>query len=262
MPPDNERGWIRYAASTLLNHIKVCTRQSSDNRAHARHERESPRKHAASSSIQPNVPLPLLSPYPTFFQHPQMLPPSIPSTRLCSPATSTVSTLPSPLPLPYLGLMLPGPMDQTFPRSPLEPSPGQSFSHLTPGSQSQSSLIDDRNLWPSMSQKRFEEKIARLTAAAGLPLSWVDNPEWIDFVNDFLPYARSPSRKVLTNRLIPAAVKKRQDETKVMTRDQNATLQADGWTGANFHHLLAFLITVNKQVRLFSLPPRIYPNVF
>ena len=113
-----------------------------------------------------------------------------------------------------------------------------------------------------MSQKQFEEKIAKLTAAAGLPLSWVDNPEWIDFVNDFLPYAQSPSQKVLTNRLIPAAVKKHQDKTKVMTRDQNATLQADGWTGANFHHLLAFLITVNKQVRLFSLPPRIYPNVF
>jgi hypothetical protein len=35
---------------------------------------------------------------------------------------------------------------------------------------------------------------------------------------------------------------------KESMRGQNATIQADGWTGVNFHHLLAFMITVNKKV--------------
>ena len=152
-----------------------------------------------------------------------MLPPSVPSTQSCSPATSTLSALPSP----YTGFMLPGPPDQTVPHSPLEPN--QSFStHHTPGSWLQSILINNHSVWTSESQQRFEEKIARLTVTAGLPLSWVDNPEWIDLVHDFLPHAQSPLQKVLTNHLIPAALKKHQDETKAMARDQNVTLQADG----------------------------------
>jgi len=54
-------------------------------------------------------------------------------------------------------------------------------------------LIDDSGIWPPEFQRKFEERIARLTVSAGLPLSWVNNPEWIDFINDFLPSARSPS---------------------------------------------------------------------
>ena len=153
--------------------------------------------------------------------------------------------------------MLPGLADQTLLYSPLELGPGQSLSiHHTPGSWSQPALIDD-GVWTHKSQRRFEEKITRLTIATGLPLSWVDNPEWIDLVYDFLPHARSPSRKVLTNRLIPMALKKRQDETKVMARDQNVTLQADGWMGTNTHYLLAFMMTFNKQVKFFDSPQRI-----
>ena len=102
--------------------------------------------------------------------------------------------------------------------------------------------------WSHELQTRFETQIARLTASAGLPLSWVDNPEWIDFVHQFLPAAKSPSRKVLTARLIPRLAKDYCQLAKVSSRDQNATIQADGWTGGNFHHLLAFMIAVKKKV--------------
>ena len=103
--------------------------------------------------------------------------------------------------------------------------------------------------WSEELQIRFEIQITRLTAAAGLPLSWVDNPEWIDFIHLFLPAAKSPSRKVLTTRLILGVVEEYTQIAKASTRGQNATIQADGWTGANFHHLLAFMITVKKKVR-------------
>jgi hypothetical protein len=107
-------------------------------------------------------------------------------------------------------------------------------------------------VWIPEFQLKFEERIARLTVSAGLPLSWVDNPEWIDFINDFLPSARSPSQKDLTNRLIPSAAKHYQSMAKLVARNKNATLQADGWTGVNFHHLLVFMFAFDKQVRFTS----------
>ena len=248
LPPNRELGFLRYASSTLLNHLKTCARQTQENRSNARHEVVSPRKSNASGSTRPSTqPLwPLsttgnLSTLQHSPQHSLMLPPSVPPTRTCSPAVSTSSL--SALPSPYSGLML------SLDPSP-QPSPGQSFSnHPTPRSRSQSILIDDSSTWLPDFQKKFEERIARLTVSAGLPLSWVDNPEWIDFINDFVPSVRSPSRKVLTNRLIPAAAKNHRDMAKIAAKNQNTTLQADGWTGTNFHHLLAFMIAFNKQVR-------------
>ncbi|KAH8991817.1 hypothetical protein EDB86DRAFT_2779880, partial [Lactarius hatsudake] len=47
--------------------------------------------------------------------------------------------------------------------------------------------------WSDARQARFEEQVTRITAAAGFPLSWVENPEWLDFCNDFVLQAKSPS---------------------------------------------------------------------
>ena len=243
---DRNIGFLRYASSTLINHLKTCDRQTQEKRARAKHESTSPRKPSRSGAIYGSRLLSQqLTPGSGTFQLPQcpqMLPPlSAPPTRSSSPFTS----LP-PLPSPYANLTIP------MTQSPLL-SPGQSLSDqpLTPISRSQSVAIDESNEWPSDIQKIFEERIARLTVSAGLPLSWVDNPEWVDFVGCFLPSARSPSRKVLTNRLIPTAAKKYQHEIKSSVRDQNVTLQADGWTGINSHHLIAFMITFGKQVSHF-----------
>ncbi|KAH9162790.1 ribonuclease H-like domain-containing protein [Lactarius sanguifluus] len=41
----------------------------------------------------------------------------------------------------------------------------------------------------------FETAVAHLTASAGLPLRWVENPEWLALCERFLPNAKSPSRK-------------------------------------------------------------------
>lgn len=107
----------------------------------------------------------------------------------------------------------------------------------------------DPNLqWNPSKQKRFEACLVRLTASAGLPFSWVDNPEWIDFCGEFLPYAKSPSRKTLTRRLLPTLVAEFRAGAQAATKGHEATLQCDGWTGTNSHHLLAFMITSNGKV--------------
>lgn len=261
-------GFIRYAVKTCINHLKSCEHHPASVRDWARVEAESPRKQRYSpygitrpgATIVPGV-------FPSGSQSSEMLPPSLPSTRFNSPALHLqMSALPSPaistLPSPQLSA-LPSPLINTFPLShgshhPLlhfDQSPTASTSHSLHVEPATSHILQPApppvswGDWPKELQMRFETHIARLTASAGLPLSWVDNLEWIDFVHQFLPAAKSPSRKVLTTRLIPHVAKNYRQIAKDSSRDQNTTIQADGWTGANFHHLLAFMISVRKKVR-------------
>ena len=102
--------------------------------------------------------------------------------------------------------------------------------------------------WTSERQNLFESRIARITASAGLPLAWIENVEWQAFVDDFIPQAQLPSRKVLTSRIIPAELQQYQALSKSRVNGKNATAQCDGWTGENFHHFIAFTMTVNREV--------------
>lgn len=250
-------GFTRYAAKTCINHLKSCPNQPPGICQQARDA--SPQK--PQPRFSPYVGTPWLGATPTpgmLFSGPgssQMLPPqSRPPSQLNSPALYLQSsTLPSPIgsvgPSPQLSALsfplintLPTPYGNPlhFVQSPIASPLYPPTPHLV--------QLSNREDWSQTQQKEFEIQIARLTASAGLPLSWVDNPEWIDFVHQFLPAAKSPSRRVLTTRLIPHIVSEYRATAKEFTRSQNATIQADGWTGANFHHLLAFMIAVKKKV--------------
>ncbi|KAJ3899456.1 hypothetical protein F5879DRAFT_509702 [Lentinula edodes] len=57
--------------------------------------------------------------------------------------------------------------------------------------------------WTSAQQAQLEDRLTCITASAGFALSWVENPELLAFFQEFLPQAKVPSQKVLTNRLLP-----------------------------------------------------------
>jgi len=187
-----------------------------------------------------------------------------PSISIPTMPSPLLSALPSPafgtLPLSF-GSYLPPQCNQSPTSTPqslyAEPATSQALQPVWPPS---------RGVWSSELQTKFETCVARLTAATGLPLSWVDNPEWIDFIHHFLPGATSPSRKVLTTRLIPHAAESYRQLAKEVSKNQNATIQGDGWTGINFHHLLGFMISVNRKVGptlhtmgiFTNCPPQIY----
>jgi len=103
-------------------------------------------------------------------------------------------------------------------------------------------------IWTTARQAMFENRLARLTASAGLPLAWVDNIEWLLFLQDFLPAATPVSGKVLTTRVTPNLVNQMRNEAKDVVKGQHGTLQADGWTGENHRHIIAFMITANQKV--------------
>jgi hypothetical protein len=137
------------------------------------------------------------------------------------------------------------PSDSISVRASSQPRSLRSRSHTrSPLPQSQSPCPE----WTQAHQLRFEERLVRLTASAGLPLSWVENPEWIEFCTESIPPAKSPSRKVLMRRLLPRTLAELQSQAKKRVSGMNATASCDGWTGENFHHYIAFMIVVGKEV--------------
>ena len=101
--------------------------------------------------------------------------------------------------------------------------------------------------WSDAHQERFEHHIANITASCGLPFSWVENPAVRNFLDDFLPFATPISSYQLTNRIVPHEVDQYRQLAKSTSKGYQATLQTDGWTGVNFHHLVAFMVTTVKR---------------
>lgn len=104
-------------------------------------------------------------------------------------------------------------------------------------------------VWSPARVKAFEHKILRLTASAGFPLSWVENPEFHALQDEFITGSPRISRKVLTKRILCDVVTEFHEVVKQQTVGKEATIQSDGWTGINNHHLVAFMITADKKVR-------------
>lgn len=131
---------------------------------------------------------------------------------------------------------------------------GRSFSRSNSFHRAPSpSMFPPANIpWGANRKKLYENRILRLTASAGFPLSWVDNPEWQTFREEFLFGSPNISRKVLTQRILREVVDEFRKATKEEVRGKEVTMQSDGWTGLNHHHLLAFMVTAEKKVRLSS----------
>lgn len=102
--------------------------------------------------------------------------------------------------------------------------------------------------WSDSQQTAFDRGIARVTAAAGFSLSWVENPEVVSFFQTFVPQANLPSRGVLTRRLVPQTLSVLQKDLRQSLQGVIGTGQADGWTALNSHHLIAFMFVARGKV--------------
>ncbi|KAG1842535.1 hypothetical protein DFJ58DRAFT_665878, partial [Suillus subalutaceus] len=101
--------------------------------------------------------------------------------------------------------------------------------------------------WSNITQQRFETHLANITASCGFPSNWVENQAVCDFLNEMLPSASHVSSYQLSHRIIPREVEKHRNAAMNRSQDQYATLQTNGWTGVNFRHLIAFMITTSKR---------------
>lgn len=248
---DPAREWLAAHTEGLVNHLRNCDCQPSEIRQKAQLQKDntrSPRKSAAAASLfrQP----PSISPYP-----PSQ--PLAPVIQVQTPFNTYQSAY---------TLSIPGPSTHSLSHGTYEREPSivsTSTSSLAPSdsislapSRSRRSRVASFNspaaspdmAWSDARQMHFEERILRLTASAGLSLSWVENPEWLNLCTEFIPQAKSPSRKVLTQRLLPRTLAEMKKKTMERVSGQNATASCDGWTGENFHHYVAFMVVVRKEV--------------
>lgn len=111
--------------------------------------------------------------------------------------------------------------------------------------------------WSDERQACFEELLIKLTAAKNLPFSWIDCPEWKAFTEEFIPAARPFSRKVFSDRILNNTLTVIRQNAKKRAKGTQVTLQSDGWTGGNYHHFQAFMMTSGRrEVSAFLSTPR------
>lgn len=105
------------------------------------------------------------------------------------------------------------------------------------------------NTWNSEKQRDFEDRIGRITASAQLPFTWIQNPEVVRLFDLLAPQVTIPSRYKLARTIIPRLAQEFREKVKISIDGGYGTLQADGWTAINYHHMVAFMATVNRKVR-------------
>ncbi|KAG1728667.1 hypothetical protein EDB19DRAFT_1897375 [Suillus lakei] len=97
-------------------------------------------------------------------------------------------------------------------------------------------------------QEHFETHITNITASCRFSLNWIENQAVCSFMNEFFPFANPISSYQLSNHIILHKIERYWQAVKNCCCGSDVTLQTDGWTGVNFHYLLAFMITAAIQV--------------
>ena len=164
------------------------------------------------SSTSPNPIMPAAS-YPNEYQH--------------SPVVSTYGSSPSP------SLYIP----------PSCQSSSSNLSSMLPLGLGSPALPQP---WTDADRAHFGAWLAWITASCGFPFSWVEDPEWLGFLQEFLPTAEPIKCQSLANHWIPLEVGKFCQEAKNHSRGLEGTIQCDGWSGINFYHFIAFMLTTSK----------------
>ena len=245
------RGWLVSRTTTLICHLRDCENQPKSTRDRAQAEAAtgsgSPfRTRPAMTFSQIPVPWPIMASdsgsrpttYPPFHYESSLSTGLYSQPRNLLSATGSGSTPSTRAPSPALSDMTySSRQSKRARRSDSSLSQHASFPAYEPG-------------WSTGEQAMFETSIARLTASAGLPLRWVENPEWLALCERFMPNAKSPSRKVLTQRLIPATLKAFKLAAQKQCQGLEATVSYDGWTGGNHHHYIAFMVNCRGRVSL------------
>jgi hypothetical protein len=131
----------------------------------------------------------------------------------------------------------------------------RSASNSRGASPSGSGLLRQPIPWSAEKNEKFVDDLLTVLVSCDLPFNLVESPVFKRFIQEYIPYARLPSRNtfsgtVLTRRLISIRTASRTEAA-----DQRATVQCDGWTGRNNQHLVAFMITTEDGQVCVQLVP-------
>jgi hypothetical protein len=266
------KGYIQAASDTMLHHLQVCSLVPELIRNRASSARQQSR--SAPYSASPVIPTPLITgassvlqletnsaPIPAFFHaevRPELSTHPLSPLDPFSPALPGPSTLFSPLDNNSDAGSIPGSSVASFSSTPAFPQHQISHgSHIRVAglcrSFSQPPVHFHDPIVPTIPfsadcQACFESRLCRVVASAGLPLSLTSNVEWLLLVDEFMPGVQNIKRNALTRRVLPSILWEHRKQAKASVRGCDATVQCDGWSGLNGHHLIAFMISSNNHV--------------
>ncbi|EIW81276.1 hypothetical protein CONPUDRAFT_56029 [Coniophora puteana RWD-64-598 SS2] len=101
--------------------------------------------------------------------------------------------------------------------------------------------------WMSTDQDHLGGHLTHITASCDFPANWIENHSVQAFFEEYFPSASSVSSYQLTHQYIPQQLEHYTSAAKEKVRGDRVTLQTDGWTGINFHHLAAFMMTTSSR---------------
>ncbi|KAL4062301.1 hypothetical protein V8B97DRAFT_2026853 [Scleroderma yunnanense] len=95
-------------------------------------------------------------------------------------------------------------------------------------------------------QEHFEQYTANIRTFCGLLFNLVENQAVRNFLDNFLPLAAhvTPMSLAISSPTVLCEVNQYKQAAKSASKGCQATLQTDGWTGINFHHLIAIMVTI------------------
>ncbi|XP_026747001.1 zinc finger BED domain-containing protein 1-like [Trichoplusia ni] len=137
------------------------------------------------------------------------------------------------------------------------PAPGPSSVGLPPH---QPSIRDYAHSTKSMPPRRAElldEQLVRVIANGYYPFSMVEDEEFKKFVNMLNPAYKLPTRKTLSQSLIPKMCTKQEEKVRHNIENANAVcLTTDGWTSDNNQSYLAvtahYILSTSETTKLHS----------
>ena len=102
-------------------------------------------------------------------------------------------------------------------------------------------------------QVEFENMLLRASISAGWSFNSLNDPEVRKLFAAFIPGAVIPDRRKLSTSILKREVIKVEGSVKEAVKGHYATLQADGWKDISKKHLLAFMVTANREVQCLEI---------
>lgn len=97
-------------------------------------------------------------------------------------------------------------------------------------------------------QLQFEDQVLKAFVSSGTAFNKIDDPEVQRLFAKFVPSAVLPTRQRLEKQILNQVVVEMEGEMKNLVKGCFATLSCDGWKDISQRHLVAFTLTVNRQV--------------
>lgn len=106
---------------------------------------------------------------------------------------------------------------------------------------------DDNN--NNEKKKEIDITIARAFYASGIPLATIENPFFIQALQQINPEYCPPSRKKLSTNLLEKEYKKVSEDIKKLVKNANyICITSDGWTNIHQESIINFMITTPKPI--------------